>query len=395
MSREPEKHRSARRSVYIRRPFDWQEDAPLVTPLEDTIIYELHVRGFTCHPSSLTAHPGTFAGLIEKIPYLQALGVTAVELLPIHEFDENDCPFVNPVTGETLRNFWGYNSIAFGAPKAAYASTGTEHGQVVEFREMVRAFHAAGIEVYPRRRLQPHRRGRRPRPHLLLPRPRQPALLHARPRRPLPELLRLRQHGQLQPSRRPQPAAHCLRFWVADMHVDGFRFDLASVLGRDHHGNVLVEPPVVEMIAEDALLQRHQADRRAVGRGAACTRSAHFPFGRRWSEWNGRYRDDVRRFWRGEPGMAGRWRRGCAAAPTSTNVRPRPAAFDQLHHLPRRLHALGPGLATTTSTTRPTARTTATAATPTAAGTAASRGRPTTRPSSACAGGRRATCWRR
>src|SRR5919204_172417 len=106
-----------------------------------------HGRGFTCHPNSMTAHPGTFAGLIEKIPYLKALGVTAVELLPIHEFDENDCPFTNPLTGERLRNFWGYNSIAFAAPKAAYASTGRDNGQVTEFREMVRAFHAAGLEV--------------------------------------------------------------------------------------------------------------------------------------------------------------------------------------------------------------------------------------------------------
>src|SRR5262245_53973577 len=104
-----------RRSVFQRRPFNWLEDAPLVTPLEDSIVYELHVRGFTCHPSSGVAHPGTFLGLVEKIPYLRDLGVTAVELLPVHEFDENDCPFTNPLTGERLRNFWGYNSIAFAA----------------------------------------------------------------------------------------------------------------------------------------------------------------------------------------------------------------------------------------------------------------------------------------
>ena len=93
---------------------------PPLTALEDSIIYEMHVRGFTCHPTSGVAHPGTFAGLVEKIPYLLKLGVTAVELLPVHEFDEDDCPFSNPQTGDKLRNFWGYNSIAFGAPKAAY-----------------------------------------------------------------------------------------------------------------------------------------------------------------------------------------------------------------------------------------------------------------------------------
>src|SRR5260370_23172601 len=116
--------------------------------MEDMIVYEVHVRGFTCHGSALPALPGTFAGLTEKIPYLQSLGVTAVELLPIHEFDETDCTFTDPFTGERNRNFWGYNSIAFAAPKASYAATGADHGQLTEFRETVRTFHAAGIEVY-------------------------------------------------------------------------------------------------------------------------------------------------------------------------------------------------------------------------------------------------------
>jgi glycogen operon protein len=148
-ARELAGHRfTSRRSLYLRRSFHWKEDVPPLTPLQDSIIYELHVRGFTCHPSARVAHPGTFAGLVEKIPYLKALGVTAVELLPIHEFDENDCPFHNPDTGEPLRNFWGYNSIAFAAVKAAYASNGAEHGQLTECREMIQAFHAAGLEVY-------------------------------------------------------------------------------------------------------------------------------------------------------------------------------------------------------------------------------------------------------
>src|SRR5438067_6542495 len=119
-SKEPEPDRSVRRSLFIRRSFNWREDLPPRTPVADSIIYELHVRGFTCHPSSGVAQPGTFAGLMEKLPYLQWLGVTAVELLPIHEFDECDCPFSNPWTGEPLRNYWGYNSIAFAAPKASY-----------------------------------------------------------------------------------------------------------------------------------------------------------------------------------------------------------------------------------------------------------------------------------
>src|SRR5260370_10390068 len=115
--------------------------------MEDSISYELHVRGFTMHPESQVSKPGTFAGLIEKIPYLEQFGVNAVELLPVFEFDEDDCVFVNPHTRQCLKNFWGYNSIAFASPKAAYAQSGPEHSQVTEFRDMVRSFHEAGIEV--------------------------------------------------------------------------------------------------------------------------------------------------------------------------------------------------------------------------------------------------------
>src|SRR5262249_49531405 len=140
----PKPRASVRRSLFFRRPYNWHDDIPPLTPFEDTIIYELHVRGFTCHPTAGVAHPGTFQGIIEKIPYLKSLGVTAVELLPIHEFDECDCPFTNPQTGEPLRNFWGYNSICFAAPKASYAASARQSGQVNEFKEMVRAMHAAG-----------------------------------------------------------------------------------------------------------------------------------------------------------------------------------------------------------------------------------------------------------
>jgi glycogen operon protein len=295
---------TTRRSVYLRRPFHWQEDVPLVTPMEDTIIYELHVRGFTCHDSSFVAHPGTFAGLTEKIPYLQALGVTAVELLPIHEFDECDCPFVNPMTGERLRNFWGYNSIAFAAPKSAYASTGPEHGQVTEFREMVRAFHAAGIEIYldvvfnhtgegDYRGRTYSFRGLDNKLYYMI--------------GPDGRYLNFSGCGNTVSCNHPivrQLLMNCLRYWVGDMHIDGLRFDLASVLGRDYQGRVLAEPPVVEMIAEEGVL----TDTKLIAEpwdAAGLYQVGHFPYGRRWSEWNGKYRDDVRRFWKGEPGMAG------------------------------------------------------------------------------------------
>jgi glycogen operon protein len=303
-SREPLPDRTSRRSVFLRRPFNWQEDVPLLTPFEDSIVYELHVRGFTCHPSSLTAYPGTFAGLIEKIPYLRALGVTAVELLPIHEFDETDCPFTNPFTGERLRNFWGYNSIAFAAPKASYASTGAEHGQLTEFREMVRSFHAAGIEVILdvvfNHTGEGDQRGRtfsfRGLDNQLY------YMVDVEGR-----YLNFSGCGNTVNCNHPvvrQLLITCLRFWVADMHVDGLRFDLASIMGRDYNGQVLVEPPVVEMIAEDGVL----TDTKLIAEpwdAAGLYQVGRFPYGRRWSEWNGQYRDAVRRFWRGEPGMAG------------------------------------------------------------------------------------------
>jgi glycogen operon protein len=298
------KSQSTRRSLFVRRAFDWREDAPPLTPFEDSIIYELHVRGFTCHPSSMVAQPGTFAGLIEKIPYLKRLGVTAVELLPVHEFDEDDCPFSNPLTGQKLRNFWGYNSIAFAAPKAAYAASGSEHGQVTEFRDMVRAFHEAGLEVIldvvfnhtgegnDRGRTYSFR-GLDNELYYLL--------------GPDGQYLNFSGCGNTVNCNHPvvrDLIMTCLRFWVAEMHVDGLRFDLASVLGRDRHGNVLVEPPIVENIAEDGVLQ----DTKLIAEpwdAAGLYMVGNFPFGRRWSEWNGRYRDDVRRFWRGEEGMAG------------------------------------------------------------------------------------------
>jgi len=293
-----------RRSLFYRRPFDWHEDTPPLTPLEDSVLYELHVRGFTVHPSSGVAKPGTFAGLTEKIPYLQELGITAVELLPVFEFDEDDCVFSDPASGKRLRNLWGYNSIAFAAPKAAYAFSGPQHGQVIEFREMVRAFHAAGIEVFLDVVFNHTGEGDdRGRTYSFRGLDNQLYYLLA----PGGDYLNFTGCGNTVNCNHPivrDLILTCLRFWVGEMHVDGLRFDLASVMGRDRQGNVLMEPPVVEMIAEDGLL----ANTKLIAEpwdAAGVYQVGHFPFGRRWSEWNGRYRDDVRRFWRGEPGFAG------------------------------------------------------------------------------------------
>ena len=271
-------------------------------PREDTILYELHVRGFTVDPSSGVRHPGTYAGLIEKIPYLKELGVTAVELLPIDEFDENDCPFVNPLTGEQLRNFWGYNTIAFGAPKAAYASNPERTAPWEEFRGMVQAFHDAGIEVILDVVFNHTAEGNHKGPTFNFRGldNRLYYLLDERGR-----YLNYTGCGNTVNSNHPvvrNLILSCLRNLVAEADVDGFRFDLASVLGRNRRGEVMVEPPVIESISEDALL----ADTKMIAEpwdAAGVYQVESFPGGARWSVWNGIYRDDVRRFWRGEPGM--------------------------------------------------------------------------------------------
>jgi glycogen operon protein len=133
--------------IFTDHHFDWEMDSPPKHPASDTVIYETHVRGFTIHPSSGVAHPGTFAGLTEKLPYLQDLGVTAIELMPVLEFNENESNRLNPITGERLKNYWGYNPVAFFAPKQSYCIGGPHGEQVREFREMIKAFHHAGIEV--------------------------------------------------------------------------------------------------------------------------------------------------------------------------------------------------------------------------------------------------------
>jgi glycogen operon protein len=300
---EVDPQRTHRRSLFHRGPrYTWGDDSPPLTPLEDSIIYEVHVRGFTCHPSSKVEHPGTFRGIIEKIPYLKWLGVTAVELMPVFEFDECDCPFSNPDTGQRLVNFWGYNPISFAAVKATFAANATSYGQNHEFRDMVRALHAAGIEVILdvvfNHTGEGNDQGR--------------TFSFRGLDNELYYLLDdagnyLNYSGCGNTVNCNHPVVRdlimtCLRYWVGDMHVDGFRFDLASILGRDRRGQVMVEPPVIESITEDGVL----ADTKLIAEpwdAAGLYQVGDFPFGRRWSEWNGRYRDDVRRFWRGDAGF--------------------------------------------------------------------------------------------
>ena len=290
-------------SLIVDDDFDWEFDQPLNIPLSETIIYELHVRGLTCHQSSEVAHPGTFAGLVEKIPYLKDLGITAVELLPVNEFEETETDRTNPVTGERLLNFWGYHSISFFAPKASYASNNKNGGQVKEYKAMVKAMHEAGIEVILdvvfNHTAEGDERG--------------------------PTISYRGLDNSIYYMIVPGSGAYCnysgcgntlncnhpvvrdmildsLRYWVTEMHVDGFRFDLASILGRGQDGSVLANPPLLERIAADPVLGNTKLIAEAWD-AAGLYQVGTFPAWGRWAEWNGKFRDDIRKFVKSDPGM--------------------------------------------------------------------------------------------
>ena len=288
--------------LVIKNDFDWGGDRHPGIPLEDSIIYELHVRGFTRHPSSGVKHAGTFLGLIEKIDYLKTLGVTAVELLPIHEFNTDELILRNPSTGERLKNFWGYSPVLFIAPKSGYAvGDALEGAQVSEFKTMVRAFHQAGLEVILDVVFNHTAEGNESGPTFSF-RGLDNRIYYLLDEKDPSIYLNYSGCGNTLNCNHPVVRGfirNCLRYWVVEMHVDGFRFDLASILGRDSKGEILVNPPLLESIAEDPIL-RHVKIIAEAWDAAGAYQVGSFP-GRRWSEWNGRFRDDVRRFWRAEP----------------------------------------------------------------------------------------------
>lgn len=276
--------------------YDWEGDRPLRRPFAHTVIYELHVRGFTAHPSSGVSaeRRGTFAGLIEKIPYLRTLGITAVELLPIFHFDPQDAP-------AGLVNYWGYAPLSMFAPHVAYASR-TEPLEVLnEFRDLVKALHRAGIEVILDVVYNHTAEGNEAGPTVSL--------------RGLDNAT----YYLLEESGRYANFSGCgntlnanasvvrrlivdsLHYWVQVMHVDGFRFDLAAILSRDEHGQALAAPPILWDIESDPLLAGTKLIAEAWD-AAGLYQVGHF-MGERWKEWNGRFRDDVRMFVRGDPGQ--------------------------------------------------------------------------------------------
>ena len=294
--------KGAPKCIVVDESFEWGDDRPLKIPLRETIIYETHVRGLTCHPTSQVKHPGTFKGVIEKIPYLKKLGITAVELLPIQEFDELEITRRDPTTNKMLMNYWGYNTISFFAPKGRYSSSGTMGEQVVECKKMVRELHKAGIEVILDVVFNHTAEGDETGPTLCF--------------RGLDNKIYYMLHGRGRRYKNYSGCGNtfncnhplvrgfildCLRYWVVKMHVDGFRFDLASILGRDQNGNILENPPLIERIAEDPVLRDAKIIAEAWD-AAGAYQVGSFP-GTRWAEWNGRFRDDIRCFWRGDHGM--------------------------------------------------------------------------------------------
>ena len=294
--------RPYRNGVVVENHFDWEHDQPLNIPLVDSIIYEMHVRSFTRHPSSGVANPGTFAGVIDKIPYLKKLGVTAVELLPVNEFEESDTDRVNPFTQEPLRNLWGYQPTAFFAPNTAYSSNLADGEQVREFKLLVRSLHQAGIEVILDMVFNHTAEGDATGPTWSFRGIDNPTYYILDSAGDYKDFTGC---GNTVNANNPVVRdfiVDCLRYWVMEMHVDGFRFDLASVLGRGQDGRVLKSPPLLESLAYDPVLANTKLIAEAWD-AAGLYQVGTLPSWGRWAEWNGKYRDDIRKFVKGDAGM--------------------------------------------------------------------------------------------
>ncbi len=282
--------------------FDWEGDKPLELPPEDLIVYEAHARSLTRHPSSGAKHPGTFVAIRDKIPYLKELGINCLELLPVYEFDEFEHSRVNPETGEMLLNYWGYSTVGFFAPKAGYAATGKFGMQVDELKALIKDLHKNGIEVVLDVVFNHTAEGNERGPTISF-----KGLDNKTYYMLTPEGYYFNFSGTGNTLNCNNPVVRnmvldCLRYWAAEYHIDGFRFDLAAILGRDINGAPLANPPLLETLAHDPILAKCKLIAEAWDAGGLY-QVGSFPSYGRWSEWNGQYRDTVRKFLKGDPGQ--------------------------------------------------------------------------------------------
>jgi isoamylase len=301
-NRDGDNAATAMKSVVVNpASYDWEGDTPLHLPSSRTIVYEMHVRGFTRHPSSGVdeRRRGTYAGLVDKIPYLRALGITAVELLPVFQFDAQACP-------PGVVNYWGYQPVSFFAPHRAYSSRKEPLGPLDEFRDMVKALHRAGIEVILDVVFNHTAEGGEDGPTLGLRGIDNPSyyILEEGGAR----YADYSGCGNTLNANHPvvrRMIVDSLRYWVSEMHVDGFRFDLASILSRDPTGRVLPNPPVLWDIETDPALAGTKLIAEAWDAGGLYQVGSFV--GDAWKEWNGHFRDDCRDFFRCAPGSLGRF----------------------------------------------------------------------------------------
>jgi isoamylase/glycogen operon protein len=283
--------------------FNWENDIPLNIPSEDLIIYEMHVRALTQHASSNVKQPGTFLGMIEKIPHLRALGINAVEFLPIVEFEETECFQRNPETNDYLYNFWGYSSLNFFSLMNRYAAQLEPSGSVnTQFKTLVRELHKNSIEVILDVVFNHTGEGNEKGPIFSF-----KALANST------YYIHNSKNGYYNYSgcgntlncNHPvviQMIIDCLHYWVVEMHVDGFRFDLASIFMRGEFGEVLTDSPLLKAISQDPILTKTKLIAEPWDAVGLYNLGGFCPTQIRWSEWNGRYRDTVRRFIKGTPG---------------------------------------------------------------------------------------------
>lgn len=292
----------AYRARVVKSSFDWGNIKQLEQPFEDLVIYETHVRGYTKDKSSGVSAPGTFAGLKDKIPYLKDLGINAVELMPIFEFDEMESARV--VDGVQLYNYWGYNTVSFFAPNTSYAFNEEHNHEGDELKSLIKALKENGIEVILDVVFNHTAEGNEMGPcfsfkgidnnvyYMLT---------------PDAHYYNFSGCGNVMNCNHPVVRSFiidCLRHWAIEYRVDGFRFDLASILGRDQNGAPMANPPILESLAFDPVLGKMKLIAEAWDAGGLY-QVGSFPSWNRWAEWNGRYRDDMRSFLKGDDGMAG------------------------------------------------------------------------------------------